>query len=527
MKLRPKLSYILLLSLMGVAFVTALPLGVILYSSLEEAEQEKLIQTSEAALNPIISLATRSINGANIMKLRNSDAENLYSSAKPLYLHVEGMSKSFEANAFSEARPPQKIVHTYQEQENDGRIESILKNKNELYIDKKEYLLVINSSLPGVENGGQITAVFSAAELKGLRLKILSKIFLPMIAVLTVAFFIAAFVGRRISGPISETTNQIQNISHSLNLSMRVSTKSGFAGIDSMGRTFNDFLGRVEEIINHAYQLVENLQGATDTLSNITSNNQKRAQQQDSETDQVEAAMAQMSATINEVNNHAEAAERATQETAKEANQSAVNVNETISTINQLAKSIELASDTIERAEQDSSNISKILDVIHGIAEQTSLLALNAAIEAARAGESGRGFAVVAGEVRSLASRTQASTTEIEHLVDRLQSGTTKAWDAISSGKEIAEQGVDKVQRTGQSIVAISKSLNVISEMNTQIAVGSREQTTVTKVVSNHVADISKLSQLNAEDAARSSEANRQLTTLAENLNKLVAQFTL
>src|SRR5690606_31968978 len=148
---------------------------------------------------------------------------------------------------------------------------------------------------------------------------------------------------------------------------------------------------------------------------------------QQTETDQVATAMNEMTATVQEVARNAQQAPDAAHRATNEASAGKRVVSQTIDAIDTLANEVQKAADVIHTLEIDSGNIGGILDVIRGIAEQTNLLALNAAIEAARAGEQGRGFAVVADEVRTLASRTQSSTQEIQQMIEKLQSGARQA----------------------------------------------------------------------------------------------------
>lgn len=520
-----QLNFILLLALTGVACITAMLLSVILYTNLYEAEKEKLIQVSQSVLKPIESLAIRSIDGANIMKLRNNDAQDLYVTTNLMYLRIEGTSKASEATAFIGAQPPRKIEFDYRAPDTNIATEFVSELNNDIYFYEELNLLVIKKELSEVSNSGQITAIFSAIALEGVRWNILKKIFLPVCLVLISTIFIALLIGRRISKPISETSRQISEISHSLNLGLRVVSDSKIAEIDITVSTFNQFLSRMEETVAHLHGVVDHLQDASVTLTDATNSSQERVFQQDAKTAQVVTAMSEISATMSDMSDHADMADKATQKTTDDASQSTKHVDETILTIKQLEEIIGSATNAILRTEEDSNNISRVLDVIRSIAEQTNLLALNAAIEAARAGETGRGFAVVADEVRSLASRTQESTLEIEKMVERLQSGTSEASKAIHDGHQLVKHCVEKVGFTGQSIMGISDSVKIISEMNAQIAVGSREQLSVSADVNHSIKEISELSHQSAAGVKSSASASEQLSVLANDLKELVDKF--
>jgi len=190
-----------------------------------------------------------------------------------------------------------------------------------------------------------------------------------------------------------------------------------------------------------------------------------------------------------------------------------------------LASEVENAADVIDKLRQDSENIGTVLDVIKGIAEQTNLLALNAAIEAARAGEQGRGFAVVADEVRTLASRTQESTQEIQEMIERLQSRSSDAVNVMEQGRSRAEKTVDQAAMAGDSLDAITNSVASINEMNTLIAAASEEQSSVSEEINRNVVNINSLADDSVQGAQQTTSESEALAALAQRLQDLVSQF--
>lgn len=235
--------------------------------------------------------------------------------------------------------------------------------------------------------------------------------------------------------------------------------------------------------------------------------------------------MNEMAATVKEVaenvGNSAAAAHTANLET-KEGRSL---VNNTVENINHLAESINSAAEVVARVEQGSNEISKVLDVIRGIAEQTNLLALNAAIEAARAGEQGRGFAVVADEVRTLASRTQESTTVINQIIEKLQSGTSRSVAAMSDSRNQAVAVVDKATLADTSLQSIESSVAQINAMSTQIATAAEEQTAVAEEMSRNITRISDSATQNATGAVQTAQAGEELASIAVKLQGLVSAF--
>jgi methyl-accepting chemotaxis protein len=267
------------------------------------------------------------------------------------------------------------------------------------------------------------------------------------------------------------------------------------------------------------------LASAAEETSAITRDSSASIKRQQSETDQVATAMNEMNATVHEVAKSASQAAGAAHGAEKETTNGKRVVGQTIEVIDGLAHDVEQAADVIRRLAKESENIGSVLDVIRGIAEQTNLLALNAAIEAARAGEQGRGFAVVADEVRTLASRTQQSTQEIQGMIERLQGGTADAVKAMEKSRTQAQAGVGQAAATGSSLDAIMGAVKTINDMNTQIASASEEQSAVAEEINKNITNIRDVALHTAEGSAQTAAASEQLAKLAEELQSLVGRF--
>jgi methyl-accepting chemotaxis protein len=199
--------------------------------------------------------------------------------------------------------------------------------------------------------------------------------------------------------------------------------------------------------------------------------------------------------------------------------------SESIRGIENLVLEVEQAAEVIKNLEQESNSVGSVLEVIRGIAEQTNLLALNAAIEAARAGEAGRGFAVVADEVRTLASRTQESTAEIDGMIARLQSEARSAVQAMEKAQDGAQSNAKQVETLAESLEGISGAVRLINEMNTQIAAAAEEQTAVSEEVNRNIVNINSLAEqttLASEDTAKTMH---QLVVESGQLRAVVQQF--
>ena len=288
----------------------------------------------------------------------------------------------------------------------------------------------------------------------------------------------------------------------------------------------------INKMIENTKSLVCKVLTATnDLVETANQNNQsasttsERISQQNIEVEQVATAMNQMSATVQEVANNAEQTASSTASADKDSKAGYRIVQSTITSISELAQELSNASSSINELQASVDGIGSVLDVIQGIADQTNLLALNAAIEAARAGESGRGFAVVADEVRTLASKTQESTEEIRHMIDKLKTSASLSVKAMSSGNEKSQETVGDAQKAGEALKQISESVGHISLMGEQIASAATQQTSVADEINRSIMSVKEISELTGNAAQDSAQNSQFLNDVAGNLKALVAQF--
>lgn len=323
---------------------------------------------------------------------------------------------------------------------------------------------------------------------------------------------------------LTQLSRLMQDVESKNDLTIRCSNTSKDE-IGIMSSSFNKMLEKFEALVQQINSSSTQLATASEEVSSVAQESTNGILQQRSETDMIATAMNEMAATVQEVASSAEAAAGAAHSANNDAQVGSEVVRNTAKVIAQLTADVSNASNAIHELESDSENIGTILDVIKNIAEQTNLLALNAAIEAARAGEQGRGFAVVADEVRTLASRTQESTQEIEEMISKLQTGAKHAVEVMAKGLDQAVRGEEQAKEASESLEAITRAVSTINEMNTHIASAAEEQSATADEMNRNIVNISQVSDQTASGSEQTTTAANELAQLANELQQLISQF--
>ena len=297
--------------------------------------------------------------------------------------------------------------------------------------------------------------------------------------------------------------------------------------IGAMGNAFNQMIGKFRQSLGAVAGVTGQLGEVSGRVSQVAEKTLSAVNEQRSETDMVASAMNEMSATVQEVARNATQTAAASRSAEDESRNGVAVADEALKGIEALIREIEKAAGVIRQVESHSDNIGAVVGVIKGIAEQTNLLALNAAIEAARAGEAGRGFAVVADEVRTLASRTQKSTEEIQTMIERLQEGVDDAVEAMEGAQGKARSGAEQVSRATESLGRIANEVTQINDMNAQVATAAEEQSAVAEEINRNILSISRSADTTSHEASQSAQISDELVRLATELNRLVARFKL
>ncbi|MCP4321152.1 MAG: methyl-accepting chemotaxis protein [Alteromonadales bacterium] len=346
--------------------------------------------------------------------------------------------------------------------------------------------------------------------------------FILVIAVIVGSIF-SWLVISAISKSMSEVSKNLHTISRGdlteqINITGKDEVAKMQTSVKEMQQKFLDMLSTIN-------QTSEQLSASAEQTSQIASDTREHIYTQQSQTEMVASAMTEMNATVQDISKSIAETASATDDANNETRVGSERVEETSGAIKELAIDIVSSSEIINSVKNESNTIGSVLDVIKSIAEQTNLLALNAAIEAARAGEQGRGFAVVADEVRTLASRTQDATEEINQMIERLQVGSQSAVSAMTRSSEQAEVVVEKAGFAGESIQSISTAVNQINEMATQIATAAEEQGAVSEEISSNIESINEIANQTASNSEQIATSSSALSGMADKLQGLLAQF--
>ncbi|MCC2617930.1 methyl-accepting chemotaxis protein [Aestuariibacter halophilus] len=345
------------------------------------------------------------------------------------------------------------------------------------------------------------------------------------VLIVAVGVAIAYFLSVLITTPLNRAVDAMKDISKGEGDLTKRLPVVGNNEFSRLAEAFNDFAekvrGSIFDVSGSTKVLDEAVQEVNQMMVSITDHTAKQRE----EIGSVATAITEMTTTIHEVSKSGSDAAKAADRVEQESGGSVELLDRASDQIQQLDARISQANDVISKVSDESTNIGSVLDVIRGIAEQTNLLALNAAIEAARAGEQGRGFAVVADEVRTLASRTQSSTEEIDTMISSLQNRVSEAVSTIKQSREQASSGVALTKETAEALQTVKQSAVEIRDLNYQIATAVEEQTYVSDEINRNTSKIDELATLSLDDVMKAQSGTKKVQELSYQLNKIVGSF--
>lgn len=500
---------------------------------------EKFVETNVVPSISLLGMIDRefvSIRGSNA-RLRNPvEPENrkteAFDDVRDARANVQGLLSKLEQlivtpmgkQLFGELSQSyagfQKVQDEYLSFISSGSLDEAVKLSNEAMKQSAdtverdiEKLIALNNN-KAKKAGEEATLIYEHAQLI-----VGSFILVSILAATTLALMYT----RSVTSPLSQSLAIAERIAkNDLSQVIGVQGHDEFAKLMQALKAMQDGLRSTLSLISDSSN---QLASTSEEMHAVTEDANKGMQRQNNEVEMAATAVTEMSAAVEEVARNASAASEAANRSNSAALAGRARVDETVQAISLMVANVEDASLEVQGLAVMATDISKVLDVIRAIAEQTNLLALNAAIEAARAGEAGRGFAVVADEVRALAHRTQQSTSEIEQMISSIQKGSGAAVSAMTHTNAQAQRTLDTAQGAGSALVEITESIDNITERNLLIATASEEQAQVAREVDRSLVSIRDLSNQASEGSGQTALATSELTKLAVELNRLVKQF--
>ncbi len=295
--------------------------------------------------------------------------------------------------------------------------------------------------------------------------------------------------------------------------------------IGEMIQLFNSFIDKLQGTIRQIIEAASPLAGMSQELYRLTQDSKENSRSQQGHTDSISRDILTMTNSIQEVAHRSQQASEEAGAASQQADQARKNIGSLSSSISDLGSSVMSAVSAMQQLEEETQQVGSVLTVIRSIAEQTNLLALNAAIEAARAGEQGRGFAVVADEVRNLASKTAASTAEIQNIILRLQNSANGVLSVMTANGEKAQASIERSVQATQILEAIAGAVGHINQLNAGIAQFTQEQIGLSSSIQQDTQVLQQDAQATAQGAEATARLGEQLVSTGDHLRAATAQF--
>lgn len=487
----------------------------------------------ETNLNSLVSAATDLSNtksSATVETISN-EIEFTVSSISEKYKAIEALSNN--DNAPEVAQELTEMLDSVLEAVTSS--DSIIQKKRQLLQTKAQSTELLQTSEATIDKAvKQLENLFTIAKnsAKNVQTQVEDQVtsgYTSVFIIVALAIILSVIIGtitfRSIIRPLGQV-NELLNVVASGDMTKKLDD-SGEDEFADLARNCNQLIDSLRSLIQGIVSRSTQLAAASEETSAITKETTQAVNNQRAQVEQAATATTEMSSTSQAVLHSSQEALDAIQASDEEAERVKRISEANKHTITGLAKEVDGAAAVINKLHQDSASIGGILDVIRGIADQTNLLALNAAIEAARAGEQGRGFAVVADEVRSLASKTQDSTREIQSMIEVLQHGAEEAVAVMDRGKSQAESCVEQSENAAQALQSITDAVHKASNVSEEIAQAAKEQNQVTNEISERLESVVAIAEQTATGAEQTADSSHEVARLAEELRLSVEEFKL
>jgi len=377
--------------------------------------------------------------------------------------------------------------------------------------------------------GEQLGAQAAALQLHTVETKqqAMSKTFVLVLVAILITVCVAVFFPRMIIGPLNHLSQSLDELASGKGDLTKRMPRFGNDEIGRLSHSFNRFLSGMQSLMKRIQVVALEVNSASGQLQEGAQDSLTNSEHYASSMEMVSTANHEMGLAIQEVSTNTQQVSEEAKHSDQTAKQVSKDFHRAMQEIELLADNVMKSGLVIQEIVSETTNIASVLDVIKGIAEQTNLLALNAAIEAARAGEQGRGFAVVADEVRTLASKTQQSTGDINNMIENLRGGVNKAVESMKEGEERATSTVEYAKKSEDNLSHISSSLVSISDRILQVASAIEEQTSVIDEINSNLNGVNELSKNAQENTKLIDTAVKGLNQQSKSLTDQVSNFVL